>query len=69
MTLPTGMTLGNRRSRCRWCTVIIAPAGGPWVDIETGDSCCEIRVEGCGACEDGESHPHEPTSSRWTVAA
>jgi hypothetical protein len=61
--------IGNRRSRCRWCGQVIASAGGPWVDVETLDSCCEIHVEGCGACDDGESHLHEPTASRWTVNA
>jgi len=45
---------------CCWCGGLIRQDGDGWVDVETGDSCCENHVDGCGACDDGEPHPHEP---------
>lgn len=44
---------------CRFCGQNVRWNGDSWVD-ELGESCCETHVEGCSACDDGESHPHEP---------
>lgn len=44
---------------CVWCGLVIRWGDCGWLD-EFGWPCCEIRVEGCLACDDGEPHPHEP---------
>lgn len=46
---------------CMWCSQPVtkdsdAVYGVSGVD---GTLCCEQYVPGCGACEDGEAHPHE----------
>jgi hypothetical protein len=45
--------------RCRACARWITKRGDEYVDRE-GSSTCADHAEGCGACEDGEPHPHEP---------
>lgn len=50
---------------CRWCGVAVEPVetvvrdGEAWAD-EEGETVCELRVDGCPACDDGEAHPHAP---------
>lgn len=58
----------NRRRRqletgpCAGCNQPLhTDDAGDLVD-SAGDSCCEIRYDDCGACQDGEPHPH------WTTA-
>lgn len=48
-----------RDTRCRWCGQEIAKSGDGWSDADK-DALCPNHVEGCGACDDGEPHPHEP---------
>lgn len=45
---------------CGTCgEAITSVTDGEWLDIN-GSAYCETRVSGCGACDDGESHPHAP---------
>lgn len=46
---------------CRWCGTPVKDSPGAQYGVEgvDGSLCCDVWVEGCPACEDGESHPHE----------
>jgi hypothetical protein len=50
---------------CQLCGNAVKLTGDPehpyaWSD-ENGETACPIFYADCGACQDGESHPHEPT--------
>ncbi len=49
-------------TRCRFCGRWLAPHGASWRD-RAGSLHCEDNVDGCGACKDGEAHPHAPETA------
>lgn len=58
-------TVLPRPSKCKWCgeDVIDEPEADYGVIGVDGSLCCEIRLDHCPACQDGEAHPHQKESA------